>query len=38
VDLAEKVADVAQRRKSMAVGYTLIMFVLIPLVGILVLR
>jgi sodium-dependent phosphate cotransporter len=38
VVLAEKVADVALRHRSVAVGYTLIMFVLIPLVGILVLR
>ena len=38
VTLAEKLADVALRRKSLALGYTLTMFVAIPLIGILVLR
>jgi len=38
VNLAEKLADVALRRKSLALGYTFIMFVVIPLAGILVLR
>lgn len=38
VTLAETLADIALRRKSIALGYTLIMFVAIPLIGILVLR
>jgi sodium-dependent phosphate cotransporter len=38
VTLAEKLADVALGRKSIALGYTLVMFVAIPLIGILVLR
>ena len=36
--LAGKLADIAIRRKSLAVGYTLTMFVAIPLAGILILR
>jgi sodium-dependent phosphate cotransporter len=38
VTLAEKLADIALQRKSIALGYTLVMFVAIPLIGILVLR
>jgi sodium-dependent phosphate cotransporter len=38
VTLAEKLANVALQRKSIALGYTLTMFVAIPLIGILVLR
>ena len=38
VTLAEMLADVALRRKSVALGYTLVAFVLIPLAGILILR
>jgi len=38
VTLAGKLADIAIRRKSLAVGYTLTMFVAIPLAGILILR
>ncbi len=37
VILAEKLADIAVKRKWIAVAYTLIVFVLIPIVGILVL-
>ena len=38
VDLADKLAGLALKRKSLALGYTFTMFVAIPLVGILVLR
>lgn len=38
VTLAGKLAETAMRRKSVAVGYTLTMFVAIPLAGILILR
>jgi solute carrier family 34 (sodium-dependent phosphate cotransporter) len=38
VTLAGKLAETAIRRKSLAIGYTLTMFVAIPLVGILILR
>ncbi len=38
VTLAEKLAELALRRKSLALGYTLVSFVLIPLAGILILR
>ncbi|MEA2002960.1 MAG: Na/Pi symporter [Actinomycetota bacterium] len=38
VTLAGKLADVALRRKSLALGYTFFMFVVVPVVGILVLR
>jgi sodium-dependent phosphate cotransporter len=38
VTLAEKLADIALKRKSLALGYTLTMFVAVPLIGILVLR
>lgn len=38
VTLAGKVAEVALRRKSLALGYTLTLFVAVPLIGILILR
>ncbi len=38
VTLAGKLAETAIRRKSLAIGYTFTMFVVIPLVGILILR
>jgi sodium-dependent phosphate cotransporter len=38
VVIAEKLADTAQRRKSIALGYTIAVFIVIPLVGILILR
>lgn len=38
VTLAEKLAELALRRKSLALGYTLTMFVAVPLIGILILR
>lgn len=38
VTMAEKLADVALKRKSLALGYTLTSFVVIPLLGILILR
>lgn len=38
VSMAERLADVALRRKSIALGYTLVMFVAVPLAGILILR
>ena len=38
VTMAEKLADVALQRKSLALGYTLTSFVVIPLLGILILR
>jgi sodium-dependent phosphate cotransporter len=36
--LAEMLAEIALRRKSLALGYTFVMFVAIPLGGILILR
>jgi sodium-dependent phosphate cotransporter len=38
VTMAEKLAELALRRKSLALGYTLVSFVAIPLLGILILR
>lgn len=38
VDMADRLAGVALQRKSLALGYTLTMFVAVPLIGILVLR
>jgi sodium-dependent phosphate cotransporter len=38
VEIAERLAGVAMRRKSLALAYTLGVFVLLPIVGILVLR
>lgn len=38
VAIADRLADVAMHRKSVALGYTLTMFVAIPLAGILILR
>jgi solute carrier family 34 (sodium-dependent phosphate cotransporter) len=38
VTIAGKLADTALQRKSIALGYTIVMFVVIPLAGILILR
>jgi len=38
LDLSERLAEVAAERRSVAVAYTVIMFVVVPLAGVMILR
>jgi len=38
LDLSERLAEVATERRSVAVAYTVIMFVVVPLAGVMILR